>query len=117
MFLIREFLHYTDLRLKARWEITRISRIQAAVQDIIFETWKHLLEFDEERLTPEKLQEYADVINAKIPGGALPNCWGLEDWRGTTRQGSQLYNSSFGEKNPILEKGIHSQSVAVQLPS
>jgi len=78
---------YTVLRLKFGWEVTRISRIQAAVQDIILETWKHLLEFDEERLIPEKLQEYADVINAKIPVGALPNCWGFVD--GTVRPTSR----------------------------
>lgn len=74
---------YTDLRLKFGWEVTRTSRIQAAIQDFILQRWRFLLDFDEQRLCSTKLQEYANVISAKIPGGAMTNCWGFVD--GTVR--------------------------------
>jgi hypothetical protein len=70
-----------DLHLEFGWKPERTSRIAKESRRFIYKRWKHLLHFDAERLTPRKLREYSNVINAK--GVPLRNCWGFVD--GTVR--------------------------------
>ncbi|KAA8906389.1 hypothetical protein FN846DRAFT_753117, partial [Sphaerosporella brunnea] len=70
-----------DLHFEFGWQPERVSRIAKELRNIIHAKWKHLLHFDAERLTPQKLREYANVVAAK--GVPLQNCWGFVD--GTIR--------------------------------
>ena len=60
---------------------SQLSRIVAHMVDYIYDRFSHLLEFDEQRLTHAKLQEFAQAIAAK--GGVVPGCFGFID--GTLR--------------------------------
>ena len=71
----------SDLALKFGWPVERVSRIGAAVQEIIHLRWKHLLIWDAVRLTPEKLSQYAHTIERK--GAPIATVWGFID--GTIR--------------------------------
>lgn len=64
------------------WEPSRFSRVTNAVAHYIYLRWRHLLHFDNHRLHPGKLAEYAYVVQRK--GAALHNCWGFVD--GTLRR-------------------------------
>ena len=71
----------SDLAMKFGWSVERISHISTTVQFIIHERWKHLLEWDQERLTPARLLEYAQMIERK--GATIGTVWGFLD--GTIR--------------------------------
>jgi len=58
-----------------------ISRVANELLDIIFARWEHIVNFDQNRLTPQKLIQFADAIFEK--GAPLMNCWGFID--GTVR--------------------------------
>ncbi|RPA95821.1 hypothetical protein L873DRAFT_1929634 [Choiromyces venosus 120613-1] len=45
--------------------IERISHISTKVQSLLHDKWKHLLEWDTVRLTPEKLLQYAQAVKRK----------------------------------------------------
>lgn len=47
------------------WERSRFSRIHRICASTIYQRWKHLLRFDPHRLTPQKLEQYAQAIHAK----------------------------------------------------
>lgn len=71
----------SDLWFKYGWSPERVSRIAGAVQLFIHDRWYYLLDFDQVRLTPAKLEEYAHVIHAK--GAPIQTVWGFID--GTIR--------------------------------
>lgn len=71
----------SDLWFKYGWSPERVSRIAAAVQLFIHDCWYYLLDFDQVRLTPAKLEEYAHAIQAK--GAPHHTLWGFID--GTIR--------------------------------
>ena len=52
----------SDMAMKFGWAVECISRISTTVQSFIHSKWKHLLEWDHRRLTPEKLAQYARTI-------------------------------------------------------
>ncbi|KAI5839995.1 hypothetical protein DFP73DRAFT_597837 [Morchella snyderi] len=54
-----------DMWFKYGWSPERISRVSATIQQFIHDRWYHLLDFDEVRLTPAKLEEYALAIHSK----------------------------------------------------
>lgn len=70
-----------DLALKFGWPIERVSRISTVTQTIIHEKWQHLLMWDVQRLTPERLALYARTIERK--GAPIGTVWGFID--GTIR--------------------------------
>ncbi|RPA93314.1 hypothetical protein L873DRAFT_1854457 [Choiromyces venosus 120613-1] len=55
----------SDLALKFGWPVEHISRISTTVQSLLHDKWKHLLEWDTVRLTPEKLLQYAQAVKRK----------------------------------------------------
>lgn len=67
----------TDCYLTFGWRPERMSRFVSATLRFIYQQWWFLLEFDTQRLVPEKLRQYADTIKAK--GCPLTNCWGFID--------------------------------------
>ena len=71
----------SDMAMKFGWSVERISRISTTVQSFIHSKWKHLLEWDHVRLTPEKLAQYARTIERK--GAPIGTVWGFVD--GTIR--------------------------------
>ena len=71
-----------DHYLMFGWPLEWVSRISRKTQEYIYEKWKHLLYFDEQRLTPYKLEQYAAVIRRR--NSPLENCWGFID--GTLRK-------------------------------
>lgn len=71
-----------DLSLLFNRHISDISRFISAGIDFIFDTWKHLLHWNEKHLTLKKLREFASVITKK--GAPLSNCIGFID--GTLQQ-------------------------------
>jgi len=71
----------SDLGMKFGWPVERVSRISTTVQALIYSKWKHLLEWDTIRLTPEKLLQYAQAIERK--GAPIQTVWGFID--GTIR--------------------------------
>lgn len=52
----------TDLHLKFGWNLERISRIVNTLLKFIYDTCKHLLQFNTIRLTPEKLVIFTVAI-------------------------------------------------------
>lgn len=70
-----------DLALKFGWSVERVSRISTETQRIIHDRWEHLLCWDAERLTPERLVKYAQAIQQK--GAPIGTVWGFID--GTIR--------------------------------
>lgn len=68
-----------DIELSFGWERTRFSRLTRATIQFLYERWKHILYFDAERLTPEKLREFALAVAAK--GAPLHNCCMMIDGR------------------------------------
>jgi len=70
-----------DHALKFGWPVERVSRISTATQTIIHDRWHHLLCWDGECLTPERLVKYAHVIEQK--GAHIGTVWGFMD--GTIR--------------------------------
>ncbi|TDL14164.1 hypothetical protein BD410DRAFT_700488, partial [Rickenella mellea] len=71
-----------DIELQFGWEKSRYSRITNTLASLIYDKWKHLLYFDAHRLTPQKLRQFALVIEAK--GAPVTNVWGFVD--GTLRK-------------------------------
>ena len=71
----------SDLAMKFGWSVERISRISATTQELIHSRWRHLLDWDRVRLTPEKLLEYAQAVERK--GAPIGTVWGFID--GTIR--------------------------------
>ena len=67
--------------MKFGWSVERISRISTTIQSMIHERWKHLLEWDHQRLTPARLLQYAPTIERKGP--PIGTVWGFVD--GTIR--------------------------------
>lgn len=70
-----------DIHLKFGWEPERVSYITSKTMEIIYHKWKHLLQWDPIRLTPQKLDEFARAITRKA--SPLINCIGFID--GTLR--------------------------------
>src|SRR5258706_12248436 len=68
---------YKDLGLQFGWKPERVSVITKALQALLLDRWGHLLEFDYERLSKERLQLFADVIHDR--GAPLTTCWGFID--------------------------------------
>ena len=54
-----------DITMQFGWEISRFSRISRLTALFLWNRWKHLLRFDPQRLSPQKLQEFARIIHAK----------------------------------------------------
>lgn len=75
----------SDVEMQFGWEKTRYSRITRTTAMLIYGRWKHLLRFDSARLTPEKLQSYADAVQRK--GCPLDNVAAFID--GTLRRVSR----------------------------
>jgi len=71
----------SDMHLQFGWKPERVSRITNTLLHFIFDRWKHLLHFDSERLTPERLAMYSIAIKEK--NAPLDTCWGFVD--GTLR--------------------------------
>lgn len=71
----------SDLNLKFGWKPERVSRTVNTLLRFIYDTWKHLLVFDFQRLTPQKLCSFTRVIQAT--GAPLETCFGFVD--GTLR--------------------------------
>lgn len=71
-----------DLRLKFGWKPERISRIVKELLQFIHETWRHLLVFDAERLTPQRLSAFTIAIRER--NAPLETCFGFVD--GTLRE-------------------------------
>lgn len=58
-------LRLKDLYLQFGWNPTRTSYIIKATVKIIHRTWQYLLDFDGERLTPEKLEGFGRIVQMK----------------------------------------------------
>ncbi|KAG0644697.1 hypothetical protein HOY80DRAFT_1107111 [Tuber brumale] len=71
----------SDLTMKFGWPIEYVSRISTTIQSFIHTQWKHLLEWDENRPTPQKLVQYAHAVERK--GAPISTVWGFID--GTIR--------------------------------
>jgi nuclease HARBI1 len=86
----------------------QISRISGEVIDAIYYQWKHLLDFNSQRLTPQYLELLAEAsISA---GSMLLNCWGYID--GTLRPISRpTKNQKFVYSGHKRRHGIKFQSV------
>ncbi|KAF7371924.1 hypothetical protein MVEN_00050100 [Mycena venus] len=54
-----------DLEVEFGWETSRTSRITRLTAEFLWSRWKHLLHFDADRLTPERLAYFAATISAK----------------------------------------------------
>jgi len=63
--------------MKFGWSVEGISRISTTIQSMIHERWKHLLEWDHQRLTPARLLQYAQTIERK--GAPIGTVWGFVD--------------------------------------
>jgi len=61
--------------------VERVSRISTATQTIIHDRWQHLLCWDAERLTPERLVKHTQAIEQK--GAPIGTVWAFID--GTIR--------------------------------
>ncbi|RPB15811.1 hypothetical protein P167DRAFT_551739 [Morchella conica CCBAS932] len=72
----------TDFHLKFGWKPERVSRVVNTLLHFIHEQWKHLLVFDIQRLTPQKLAAYTVAIRSR--DAPLETCFGFID--GTLRQ-------------------------------
>jgi len=70
-----------DLAMKFGWSVERISRISSTTQELVHTRWRHLLDWDRVRLTPEKLLQYAQAVERK--GAPIGTVWGFID--GTIR--------------------------------
>lgn len=70
-----------DMHLEFDWKPERVSRITNTLLRWIYDHWHHLLGFDSERLTPERLAMYSMAIKEK--NAPLESCWGFVD--GTLR--------------------------------
>jgi hypothetical protein len=66
-----------DLRLKFGWKPERISRIVKELLQFIHETLGHLLVFDAERLTPQRLSAFTIAIRER--NAPLETCFGFVD--------------------------------------
>lgn len=71
----------SDLWFKYGWSPDRVSRISTSVQRFIHNRWYQLLDFDEVRLTPSTLEDYAHAI--QVNGAPIDTVWGFID--GTIR--------------------------------
>ncbi|RPB00188.1 hypothetical protein L873DRAFT_1901969 [Choiromyces venosus 120613-1] len=67
----------SNLAMKFGWSIEHISRISTTIQSFLHSKWKHLLEWDVIRLTPEKLAQYTHAIERK--GTPIGTVWGFID--------------------------------------
>jgi len=65
------------MHLQFGWKPERVSHITNTLLQFIFERWKHLLRFDPQRLTPERLAMYSVAIKEK--NTPLDTCWGFVD--------------------------------------
>ena len=73
---------YADMLPRFARPVPQLCMISNEIMNFIYETQHHRLRsFDQLWLSPENLQNYADVIHAK--GAPLSNCWGFID--GTVR--------------------------------
>lgn len=72
----------SDLHVKFGWKPEMVSRTINTLLSIIHDRWKHLLVFDEQCLTPERLTAYTIAIAGK--DAPLESCIGFID--GTKRQ-------------------------------
>lgn len=71
-----------DLHLKFGWKPERVSRTVNFLLRFIYDTWKHLLVFDIQRLSPERLASFTVAVrNCEAP---LDTCFGFID--GTLRK-------------------------------
>lgn len=73
--------HLSDLHLKFGWKPERVSCTVNTLLHFIYDTWKHLLVFDFQRLKPQKLYSFTRVIQAI--DAPLETCFGFVD--GTLR--------------------------------
>lgn len=72
----------SDLHIKFGWKPERVSRTVNTLLVWIHDRWKHLLVFDAERLTPERLVLFTNSIRQN--GAPLETCFGFID--GTLRE-------------------------------
>jgi len=73
---------YSDMIHRFGRPVPELCMISNNVLNFIYERWDFLLtSMDQQWLTPENLQHYADVVHEK--GAPLENCWGFID--GTVR--------------------------------
>lgn len=71
-----------DIETMFGWEQSRFSRVTQTLAAYIWNRWQHLFDFDRERLSYAKLQEFAGVIKQK--GALAERVWGFID--GTARR-------------------------------
>ena len=75
---------------------------------MIYSKWKHLLEWDAQRLTPEKLLQYAQAVERK--GAPIQTVWGFIDGtiRGIARpsRGQQTCYNSWKRKHCLKYHAI-----------
>ncbi|KZV99813.1 hypothetical protein EXIGLDRAFT_762278 [Exidia glandulosa HHB12029] len=69
----------SDIELSFGWERTRLSRIARATVFFLYKRWKHILYFDADCLTGDKLTEFALAVEAQ--GAPLTNCVAMLDGR------------------------------------
>lgn len=67
-----------DIYLKFGWTPERVSYMTKAVLYHIDTRWAHLLEFDEQQLTSDRLQVFCNAISA-VHNTSLQTCWGFLD--------------------------------------
>ena len=73
---------YADILPRFARPVPQLCMISNEIMNFIYQTQHHRLRsFDQPWLSPENLQNYADIIHAK--GAPLNNCWGFID--GTVR--------------------------------
>ena len=65
-----------DQAIKFGWRVEKTPEITNVLLDFLTRQWKFLLDFDETRLTPEKLEAYALSIHMKN-NCPLKTCWGF----------------------------------------
>lgn len=70
-----------DLYLEFGWKPERLSRVVNTTTEMIYTRWRKLLSFDHTRLSPERLQLFANAMEER--GCPLHGCWGFID--GTQR--------------------------------
>ncbi|KAH0606104.1 uncharacterized protein H6S33_003765 [Morchella sextelata] len=112
--------HLSDLHLKFGRKPERVSRTVNTLLRFIYDTWKHLLVFDFQRLTPQKLYLFTRVIQAtdapyaKAPDGTSLQiygdpAYGISEHLITPFQGAaitedeQLWNRSMSKVRIVVE--------------
>jgi hypothetical protein len=74
-----------DIEMQFGWERSRFSRITRTTATLLWGRWKHLLRFDPNRLTHEKLTEFASIL--RLNGAPLDLIAAIID--GTLRENAR----------------------------